>query len=312
MVLHTILGANGTIATALVPVLQAHQENIRLVSRTPKPIAGAEVMAADVLNYDQVLQALQGSTVVYLLIGITYNAKLWQQEWPIIMDNTIRACKATGAKLIFFDNVYMYGKVDGVMTEETPYKPISKKGKVRAEIASMLLKEMKAGTIKAAIARAVDFYGPGVTDKSAASILVFSNMQKGKKAQWLINADLPRAYNFVPDCAQAIYILATRDEAIGEVWHLPSVNPPLTGRQFIALVAKHMNASDKVQVLPKFLLKILGLFMPFMKELREMNYQDEFPFLFDSSKFEKAFNIKPTSYEEGVKATAEWFKANKV
>ncbi|WP_069660951.1 NAD-dependent epimerase/dehydratase family protein [Arcticibacter eurypsychrophilus] len=312
MALHTILGANGTIANALIPILQANQENIRLVSRTPKPVAGAEVRAADVLNYDQVLHALEGSTIVYLLIGVTYNAKIWQQEWPIIMDNVIRACKATGAKLIFFDNVYMYGKVDGVMTEETPYKPSSKKGKVRAEIASMLLKEMKAGTIKAAIARAVDFYGPGVTDKSAASILVFTNMEKGKKAQWFINADLPRAYTYVPDCAQAVYILATHEEAIGEVWHLPSINPPLTGRQFVALAAKYMNASDKVQVLPKFVLKILGWFMPFMKELYEMNYQDEFPFRFDSSKFEKAFDVKPTSYEEGVKATAEWFNENKV
>lgn len=307
MALHTILGANGTIATELIPVLQAHHENIRLVSRSPKAVAGAEVRTADVLNYEQVVHALEGSTIVYLLIGITYNAKIWQSDWPVVMDNVIKACQATGAKLIFFDDVYMYGKVDGVMTEETPYMPISKKGKVRAEVANMLLKEMKGGTIQAAIARAVDFYGPRVKDKSAASILVFANMKKGKKAQWFINADNPRSYNYTPDAAQALYILATHDESFGEVWHLPSVSPPLTGRQFVALAAKYMNASDQVQVLPKFVLKIIGWFKPFMREMYEMNYQDEFPFRFDSSKFENAFNFKPTSYEEGIKATAEWF-----
>lgn len=159
MKLHTILGANGTIAQELVPVLQAHQERMRLVSRNPKPVPGVETKAADVLRYEQVLAAVQGSAIVYLLIGISYDHQVWRKDWPVIMQNVIAACKATGAQLIFFDNVYMYGKVNGVMTEETPYRPNSKKGQVRAIVARMLLREMEAGTIQAAIARAVDFYG---------------------------------------------------------------------------------------------------------------------------------------------------------
>jgi hypothetical protein len=128
MKLHTILGANGTIAKELVPVLQANGESIRLVSRNPKPVPGAETRAADVLDYGQVVRAVEGSHVVYLLIGIPYDHKVWQRDWPVIMRNVIDACKATGARLVFFDDVYMYGKVDGVMTEETPYRPSSKKG----------------------------------------------------------------------------------------------------------------------------------------------------------------------------------------
>jgi nucleoside-diphosphate-sugar epimerase len=310
MELHTILGANGTIATELVPILQKNNKQIRLVSRSPKPVAGAEVMAADVLNYEQVLKAVSGSDVVYMLIGIAYDAKVWAKDWPVIMDNLINACKATGAKLVFFDNAYMYGKVNGPITEETPYKPISKKGTIRAGVARTLQAEMEAGNIKAIIARAVDFYGPQVTEKSAAGTLVFANMKKGKKAQWLINADVPRSYNYTPDAAQAMYLLATRADAYGQIWHLPSVSPALTGRQFIKLAAKYMQGSDKVQVLPKWLLKIFGWFNPFMREAYEMNYQDEFAFNFNSSKFEKAFNFKPTSYEEGVKATAQWFLNN--
>ncbi len=311
MKLHTILGANGTIATQLLPVLLANKENVRLVSRNPKPVTGVETRKADVRKYEQLKDGLQGSSVVYLVIGIQYDHKVWQRDWHIIMRNVIDSCKANNSKLIFFDNAYMYGRVNGVMTEEAPYNPCSKKGEVRAAVARMLQQEMEAGTIEAAIARAVDFYGPGVTDKSAAGTLVFTNMKKGKKAQWFINPDVPRSYNYTPDAARAMYILATHAEAFGQVWHLPSVQPALTGREFIRLAAKYMNASEKVIVLPKWLLKIIGWFNPFMKEMYEMNYQDEFPFRFSSAKFEKAFGFIPTSYEEGVKATAQWFLSSK-
>jgi nucleoside-diphosphate-sugar epimerase len=310
MKLHTILGANGTIAQDLVPVLLSNQEQVRLVSRNPKPVEGIETRKADVLDLEQLKSALEGSSVVYLVIGIQYDHKIWQRDWPVIMRNVIAVCKANGAKLIFFDNIYMYGKVDGVLTEESPYRPSSKKGMVRAEVARMLEQEMKAGTIEAVIARAVDFYGPGVTDKSAAGTLVFANMKKGKSAQWFINADVPRSYNYTPDAAKAMYMLATDDQALGQIWHLPSVQPALTGREFIQLAAASMNASPKVTVLPKWLLKIIGLFVPFLKEAYEMNYQDEYPLRFSSAKFEKAFNFKPTSYEEGVKKTAEWYLNN--
>ncbi len=306
MKLHTILGANGTIATELIPVLQAHDIDIRLVSRNPRQLEGTESVKADMLIYDQVLKAVLGSEVVYLVLGITYNAAVWEKEWPVIMRNVIGACKVTGAKLIFFDNVYMYGRVKGVMTEETPYLPSSRKGCLRADIARMLLQEMAAGTIKAAIARAVDFYGPRVTDKSLASILVFDKMKEGKSAQWFINADVLRSFNYTPDAAEALYLLTTDERSYGQVWHMPS-SKPLTGRQFIKLAAKYMKASDKVTVLPKWLLKVIGWFNPFMKEAYELNYQNEFPFEFSSAKFEKAFNYTPTSYEDAVKTTAEWF-----
>ena len=106
MALHTILGANGTIATELVPILQENKEAIRLVSRHPKPFDNAEIIAADLLNEEQVVKAVAGSDIVYLLAGLEYNHKVWQRDWPVIMSNVINACKAAKAKLIFFDNVY--------------------------------------------------------------------------------------------------------------------------------------------------------------------------------------------------------------
>lgn len=307
MALHTILGANGTIATELLPILLQNNHSVRLVSRKPKAVAGTQTMAADVLNYQQVLQAVSDSDVVYLLVGLEYKIDVWRASWPVIMRNVINACKASNAKLIFFDNIYMYGKVNGAIKEDAPFKPVSKKGEVRAQIDNVLLDEIKAGNIQAAIAKATDFYGPRCTDKSAPGVLVFERMKKKLSSQWFINANLPRAFSYTPDCAQGLYILATNNQAFGHVWHLPVAKPTPTGKQFIQIAAKYMGAGNKIQVLPKWLLKIFGWFNPFMKEMYEMMYQYEYALELDSSKFEKAFNFTPTSYDAGIKATAEWF-----
>jgi nucleoside-diphosphate-sugar epimerase len=310
MSLHTILGANGTIAAELIPVLQSNAQQIRLVSRNPGKVNGAELVRADVLNRDQVFEAVKGSDYVYLLVGLEYNRETWGAQWPIIMRNTIDACKAAGARLIFFDNVYMYGRVKGSMTESTPYNPCSVKGKIRAEIDEMLLKEMKSGGLKAMIAMSADFYGPRTSKTSVASIMIFEKMKNGKSAQWFVNAKQPHSFTYTPDAAIALYMLAVSENAYGQTWHLPTAKPPLTGNEFISIAAKYMHAKNKVQVLPKWLVGIIGLFVPVMKELGEMLYQNEFPYEFDSSKFEKAFQFKPTPYEEGIRLTAEWWLAS--
>jgi len=307
MTLHTILGANGAIATELTTVLQSNAQKIRLVSRHPKPVEGAEIFQADALNRDQVFRAVKGSDIVYLLVGLEYKKKVWETSWPIIMRNTIDACKATGARLIFFDNVYMYGRVKGKMTESTPFNPSSEKGKIRAGIDEILLKEMNAGSLQAIIAKSADFYGPHASKTSVPGILVFDRMKKGKSAQWFINAKLAHSFTYTPDAAKGLYMLATKDSAYGQTWHLPSVLPALTGNEFIAMAAKYMHVSLRVQVLPKWLIQVVGWFNPIMKELAEMLYQNEFSYEFDSSRFEKAFQFKPTSYEEGIRQTAAWY-----
>ena len=310
MPLHTILGANGTIAAELIPVLQSNAQQIRLVSRSPRKVTGAEIFQADVLNRDKVFQAVKGSDYVYLLVGLEYNRKVWRAEWPVIMRNAIDACKAAGARLIFFDNVYMYGRVNGSMTESSPYNPCSVKGKIRAEIDEMLLKEMNSGGIKALIATSADFYGPRTSKTSVASIMIFEKMKKGKSAQWFVNANQPHSFTYTPDAAVALYMLAGSENAYGQTWHLPTARPALTGNEFISIAAKYMHAKNKVSVLPKWLVGMIGLFVPVMKELGEMLYQNEFPYQFDSSKFEKAFQFKPTPYEEGIRLTAEWWLAS--
>ena len=307
MAIHTILGANGTIALELIPILQSNGHPIRLVSRNPKAVAGAALFTADVLNRDQVFEAVRGSGFVYLLVGLEYDKKIWKTSWPVIMRNVIDACKAAGAKLIFFDNVYMYGRVKGPMTESTPFIPSSEKGRIRAEIDEMLLAEMKSGNISALIAKAADFYGPRAATTSVAGLMVFDKMKNKKTAQWFVNVNQPHSYTYTPDAARGLYMLATTESAYGQSWHLPTASPALTGREFVALAAKYMKVANRVQTLPKWLIHTIGLFVPIMKELGEMLYQNEFPYEFDSSKFEKDFHFAPTSYEQGIKETAAWF-----
>ena len=185
--MHTILGAGGPVANILTKELINHNETIRLVSRKPVNTNNNNKVTwqkADLLNYDEVLAAAKGSTVIYLVAGLVYDKDIWRAQWPVIMQNVINVTKATGARLIFFDNVYMYGLVNGTMTEDTPYKPNSAKGEVRAAIAEMLMNEVKAGNIRATIARAPDFYGTDSTN-SFIDMLVLSNYAKKQNANGL-------------------------------------------------------------------------------------------------------------------------------
>ena len=307
MSLHTILGAGGSVGNELVPVLLANKEQIRLVSRKHLAMQGTEHVCADLTNYEQTLNAVKDSSVVYLLVGLKYDSRVWETTWPIMMSNTINACKQINAKLIFIDNVYMYGKVDGPMTEETPFNACSKKGKIRADIATQLLNEMNAGNIKAVIARAADFYGPCGDKTSMPNILVFSNFAKNKKAQWLSNTNLPHSFTFIPDIGKALYLLATDESAFGQTWHLPTKATALTGKEFIEMSAKAFRKPNSVFVFSKWMVAIVGLFNRDIFEIKEMLYQNEYTYVFDSTKFEKHFNFIPTSYEEGIRQTADYY-----
>ncbi len=307
--MHTILGSSGVIGRETAKALKILGRPIRLVSRKPKKIHPEDqLISADLKDPGQVLNAVKGSQVVYLCAGFEYKLKVWKETWPLVMDNVIEACKRESSKLIFFDNVYCYGKVEGKMTEESPYKPSSKKGEVRAEIANRLMEAIKNGEVKGCIARSADFYGPN-TPLSFFNVTVMENLNKGKTAQWMMDADQSHSMTYTPDAGKALAILGNSEKALGEIWHLPTA-PPLTGRQYIELATKSFGADPKVMILKRWFLLILGIFIPAIKENMEMLYQVDSPYHFDSNKFEKAFEVRPTSYEEGIARTADFYKKN--
>jgi nucleoside-diphosphate-sugar epimerase len=307
MTMTTILGAGGAISNELAKILAANRVPFRLVGRSPSPLAGGEVVAADLSDQAQTVKAVAGSTVVHLLVGLKYDVRVWRELWPRIMANTLEACKRAQARLVFFDNVYMYGRVQGPMTEETPYAPCSKKGEIRAQIATTLMKEVKAGAVTAMIARSADFYGPD-TRNGVPNVLVFEALAKAKRASWLVDARVPHSLTFTPDAARGVDMLANSESAWNQVWHLPTTPEPPTGEQLITMAAKEFGVAPKYRVLGRAMLRVAGWFNPLVRESYEMLYQSDGPYVFDSTKFAKAFGFAGTPYADGVRIVAASYK----
>ncbi len=299
--MQTILGAGGAIGKPLAKALKEYTQAIRLVSRHPERVnPDDELVFADLTRADEVDRAVAGSEVAYVVVGFPYKLKVWQETWPPFMRNVIKACKSNGTKLVFFDNMYMYdkGHLNG-MTEETPINPPSKKGQVRAEVARLVTDTFPNGDLEALIARAPDFLDG---KNSIVSELVLKNLKGGSTANWFVDLDKLHTFIYTEDAARATARLGNSPEAYRQVWHLPTDHKPRTGRQWIELFAKELGAKPKMRTLPVWLLRVMGWFMPIMRELPEMAYQYDRDYVFDSSKYEKAFGEKATPVEEAVKA----------
>lgn len=307
---HTILGAGGSVGNALAYELLNGNEKIRLISRSGFSIPKTETFKADLNSYNETLKSVENSNVVYLTVGLPYNSKIWEEQWIKIMQNTVNACKEVGAKLIFFDNVYMYGKVNGEMTENTPHNPCSKKGEIRAKVTTLLENEIKKGNIKAVIARSADLYGPYATKTSLPFILAIDKLMKGKKAQWMVADTTKHSFTYTIDSAKAMVLLANSDKSDNQIWHLPTYNPAINGKEFIELVAKELGVKPNYSVLKKWMIKMVGLFKNDVSEAYEMLYQNEFDYHFNSTKFNSFFDFKPKTYSEGIHETIKHLKMN--
>jgi nucleoside-diphosphate-sugar epimerase len=261
----------------------------------------------DLDEVDASTYAVTGSSVVYLLVGLKYDVEVWRELWPGIMRNAIEACKRANAKLIFFDNVYMYGKVTGPMTEETPFNPTSRKGEIRAKIATMLLDEIKAGGVRALIARAADFYGPAART-SVANVLVFDKLARREKGSWLVNDSVPHSFTFTPDAGKSLAMLAASETSWNQTWHVTTAAQPPTGKELIRLAATQFGVEPRYRVLTPFMLKVAGLFNSDVRELGEMLYQYASPYVFDSTKFTKTFGFEPTDYAAGIERTTSTYR----
>lgn len=298
---HTILGSGGSIGLPLAAELKKYTSNIRLVSRNPFKVNEDDtLMPADLTNPEHVDKAIKGSNIVYVTVGFEYKLKVWRNTWPVFMENVIQSCIKHQAKLVFFDNVYMYSK-DAIpfMTENSPVDPPSEKGKVRMAVQRLILDAIEKKGLQALIARSADFYGPG-SKTAVFNIMAFNNLAKGKKAQVFGNPGKIHTYTYVPDAAKATALLGNTVDAYNQVWHVPTTKEPLTALDWIKLAAKKLSAEAKIQPVPDWMIRLLGVFMPVMREFPEMLYQYQQDYIFDSSKFEKRFGIKATPPEKGI------------
>ncbi|WP_297691142.1 NAD-dependent epimerase/dehydratase family protein [uncultured Eudoraea sp.] len=301
--MQTILGAGGAIGVELARALKDYTNDIRLVSRNPKKVNEMdELFKADLLNASEVKNAVKGSSIVYVTVGFPYNYKTWKECWPKFTKNVIGACMEYDCKLVFFDNIYMYDpNYLNRMNEETPINPPSKKGKIRAQIADMILSKVKEGKLTALIARSADFYGPGIKNTSMLTETVFNPFSSGKKANWMASLNYKHSFTYTPDAAKATALLGNTEEAYNQVWHLPTAKNPYTGREWIQAIAKEMGVKPKTQTAGKFIVRLLGLFVPLMREMPEMMYQYDRDYVFNSDKFDTHFDFEVTPYSDGIK-----------
>jgi nucleoside-diphosphate-sugar epimerase len=305
---HVVLGARGGTGSAVVDELARRGFPTRAVTRSGAGDVPADVeqRAADVGTAEGARWACEGAAVVYHCAQPPYTQ--WHQLFPPLTRAVIEGAAAAGAKLVFADNLYVYGPPEGPMNEETPQRARGVKGRTRIEMADAVMSAHAAGRVRSTIGRSSDYYGPRGTTSTVGDNIM-KPVLAGKRARWLGSLDQPHTLNYLEDMARALVTLGEREEADGQVWHLPAAEP-LTGRQFLTLVYEAAEQPARIGVASRPMIRVAGLFNPLVRELKETLYQFERPFVSDASKFQAAFGpLEPTPHPEAVKRTVDWFRA---
>lgn len=300
--MQTILGASGQIGHELAVCLKRDfTSDIRLVSRNPRKVNESDQLhRADLLDAKDTLRAVEGSEIVYLTAGLPMDTKLWVEQWPAIMKNVIDACAAHGARLVFFDNTYMYPQTAEPQTENTAFRPYGEKGRVRAAIAEALLNAMEAKRMTAMICRAPEFYGPGKT-QSITNASIIDPLIQGKAARVFLRDDTLRSLIYTPDASRAMALLGNTRDAYSQTWHLPCDDHRLTYRALIDLAAKQFGVDPRYRVLKRWQLRLAGLFSRTIRDAAELLPRYEQDNIFVSDKFKARFpDFRATTFGEGL------------
>lgn len=308
---HVILGT-GQLGLAIMDELVARGEAVTLVNRSGQVKealpAGVNLVQADLNDPAMAGQVTQGAQVVYATVQPAYTE--WPARFPPLMQAIQTGVAQSGAKLVFGDNLYMFGPNGGQpLHEGLPTTATTRKGSTRARIAQSLLDAHAAGDLRVTIGRAADFYGPRCTGSTVGD-LVFGAILAGKTVNLLGNIDLPHTFSYIRDFAKGLVILGAHDEADGQAWNIPSP-PTLTARQFVTQVAQQAGKPLKLQVAGPFLVGVLALFNPMMRELKEMLYQSMEPYIVDHSRFVAAFDDISTPHAKAIDETLAWFRAHR-
>ena len=301
-----VVGAGGGIGRAVVTELASKGIAVRAVTRTGRGDmpAGVEHVAADLATPEGASAACQGAGTVYHCAQPAYGR--WAQDFPALNACIAEGVRAAAAKLVFADNLYMFGPVTGPIHDGSTQEPSSTKGRIRKDLADALLADHTAGRMRVTIGRASDYFGPGGSG-SVAGLLV-EDALAGKKARWPASVDVLHTLSFLPDVARGLVTLGGRDDTDGSAWILPA-GPPLTARDFVEHLERALDQPVQLSVTSKVAMRVAGLFIAEAREIPDIWYQFEAPFVADASRFESVLGpFAATPIDEALKATVAWYR----
>lgn len=308
---HVVFGT-GAIGRAIMNELLRRGESVRMVNRSGRMDevpAGVEVKAADLYDQAQVKEVTRGARVVYQASQPEYNE--WVEKFPPLQKSIIDGLIGSDAKLVVVENLYMYGDTNGAtLTEDTPHNAHTKKGKTRSEMSKAAFEAHRAGKLRVTAGRGSDFFGPWGLPTAAMGERTFYPLLHGKAANLVGNVDAPHTHTYIPDFGKALVILGERAEADGQAWHVPNDRPRVSQREMVTMIAEEIGVPPKFSAMGRTMMWIGGLFIPAAKEMVEMMYEFEQPFVVDSSRFETTFGMKATPMREAIKETVAWYKTH--
>lgn len=307
--LHVVFGT-GQVGRAVANLLAGSGHTVRAISRRrPSELAnGVDWRSVDLTDTGAAIEAGSGAAVIYQCLNAPYT--LWPLMFPPLQRNVLAAAERADALLVTLENVYGYGPTDGKpMTEDLPLAATTSKGRTRAKMTEELLAAAQSGRVRIAIGRASDFFGAGVTESTLGS-RVFGKAVVGNRADFIGDPDLPHTYSYVPDMAAGLVTLGTDERAVGQIWHLPGP-ATVTTRALLGLVADQVNHQVKMRIVPRNVVRFLGFVSPMMRELAEMSYEFEQPFILDTSKYESTFATETTPLSTAVTDTVTWYQAQR-
>jgi nucleoside-diphosphate-sugar epimerase len=303
--IHVVFGT-GPLGMAVIRELHQQGIPVRVVNRSGLADlpAGVEIRAADAYHAEEARNAAQGASVVYQCAQPAYHE--WEAFFPSLQVSILDAAAYHGAKFIAGENLYMYGEVDGKLREDLPFRPTTRKGRVRAQMAETVQEAHQTGKLRTAAARGADFYGPMVLSSTLGERVFFPLIQ-GKSASLIGKLDQPHTYTYVSDFGKAMVTLGTHDSALGQAWHVPSP-PTLTQRELVTLAAQLAGVNPRMSGTGRLVLFLAGLFSPGARETVEMLYEFERPFVMDDSKFRRVFGDIDTPHVQGLSTTLAWYQ----
>lgn len=304
---HVIVGA-GPVGSTTAMLLAERGERVDLLTRSGSgpqhPLI--ERHRVDANNADELIAHATGAATLFNCVNPPYHR--WPADWPPMHRALMTAAERSGAVLVMMDNLYSFGPGAKMpMAESDPMRATGSKGATRRAMAEELLAAHADGRLRATLARASDFFGPGVRD-AALGERVVPRVIAGKSVSVLGRADIPHSSSFMPDVARTLVTIATDERAWGRPWHVPNI-AGVTQRRLIDAFAAAAGTTAKVRTMPKAVLTIGGAFVPMLRELKETWYQFAEPFTTDSSLTEQTFGISATPLDEAARQTVAWWRA---